>query len=163
MRIKRSSVRRAGQRKREAGQALVELALVAPVLLALVLGVADFCRAFYASIAVTNAARAGAQYAYAQGYTSGSFADIQAAAVNDAGLREFNASNVVATYYCECPGIATQYPLCKNGGTVLSCTGGVAPEIWTDVSTSYRFTTIVNYPGIPHSTTLSGRAQMRLQ
>jgi Flp pilus assembly protein TadG len=44
------------------GQALVESALVFPVLMLLVLGSADLGRIFYYSIAITNAAREGARY-----------------------------------------------------------------------------------------------------
>ncbi len=148
----------ATRRNRKSGQAIVELALLSPVLFLLVLGVADYCRAFYASIAVTNAARAGAQYALRQKYTD--TPGIKNAAVADAGLASFTTANVTPTYYCQCPGSGTKYPLCSNGGSALPCSG---PMLWVDVSTSYTYTTIVTYPGVPHTTNLSGRAQMRIQ
>jgi Flp pilus assembly protein TadG len=47
----------------DAGQSLVELALALPVLLLILLGVADFGRAFYYTTAIANAVRAGAEYA----------------------------------------------------------------------------------------------------
>jgi PKD repeat protein len=47
-------------RRRRRGQALVELALLLPVMLILLVAAADLGRIFYARIAVTNAARAGA-------------------------------------------------------------------------------------------------------
>ena len=43
-------------------QALVEFALVLPILLLLVLGVMDFGRMFYTKMILTNAAREGANY-----------------------------------------------------------------------------------------------------
>jgi hypothetical protein len=46
----------------EAGQSLVELALALPVLLLLLLVLADFGRAFYYTTILTNAAREGAAY-----------------------------------------------------------------------------------------------------
>ena len=46
----------------ERGSALVELAVTLPLLVLLVVGVADLARVFYVSMALTNAARAGAQY-----------------------------------------------------------------------------------------------------
>jgi Flp pilus assembly protein TadG len=55
------SLRRRARSKR--GASLVELALVLPVLLLLVGGVADFGRAFYTYIALTNASREGARAA----------------------------------------------------------------------------------------------------
>lgn len=48
---------------RKLGQALVELALLLPLLLMIGLGVLDFGRAMYAYVAVSSAAQAGAEYA----------------------------------------------------------------------------------------------------
>lgn len=47
----------------ERAQSLVEMALALPVLLLLVVGVADFGRAYFYATSVTNAAREAAQYA----------------------------------------------------------------------------------------------------
>lgn len=54
---------RRAQFRAEGGQSLVETALMLPILLLLLVGIVDFGRAFYAYIAVTNAAREGARYA----------------------------------------------------------------------------------------------------
>ncbi len=155
--------KRRGASRRQRGQALVELAIVSSVLLALAIGVADFCRVYYASVSVTNAARAGAQYALRQRYTD--TAGIQAAAVADAsGLKNFSSSNVTAGttsgqwFYCQCPG-STGTVTCS---ATLTCAGG-SPQLFVDISTNYTFTTIVNYPGIPHTLTLRGEAIMREQ
>ena len=43
-------------------QALVEMAIVLPILLLLILGAMDFGRVFYAKIVITNAAREGVNY-----------------------------------------------------------------------------------------------------
>ena len=50
-------------KKNEKGQALVELALVLPLLLALLCGIVDFGWIYYNQITLTNAAREGARYA----------------------------------------------------------------------------------------------------
>ena len=50
-------------RPRSRGQALVELAIILPVLLLLMLAALDLGRIFYARIAVENAAREGAMEA----------------------------------------------------------------------------------------------------
>ena len=47
----------------EAGQELVEFAIVFPVLALILFGVLDLGRVFYASITIANAAREGARYA----------------------------------------------------------------------------------------------------
>ena len=79
-------------RRDETGQALVETALTAGLMLMFLLGATEFGRLAYVGIAVSNAAHAGAQYA-AQGYPYASDTDntstqaggIQAAAQNEAG------------------------------------------------------------------------------
>jgi Flp pilus assembly protein TadG len=50
-------------RKNERGSNLLELALVIPLLLLMMAAIADFGRAFYSYIGVTNAAREGARTA----------------------------------------------------------------------------------------------------
>ena len=50
-------------RRSEKGQAMVEMALVLPILLVLVGGIMDFGWLFYNQLALNNAAREGARYA----------------------------------------------------------------------------------------------------
>ncbi|HBX70239.1 MAG TPA: hypothetical protein DEH25_12900 [Chloroflexi bacterium] len=50
------------RRKKENGQALLEFALVLPILFLLVFGAVDLGRVFFAQIALTNAAREGVRY-----------------------------------------------------------------------------------------------------
>ncbi len=52
---------RCHRRSRSRGQAVVETALLVPILMLLVMGTADLGRVFYYSIAVTNAAREAAR------------------------------------------------------------------------------------------------------
>lgn len=51
------------KRRRERGQAMVEFALILPVLLALLCGIIDFGWLYYNQLTLTNAAREGARYA----------------------------------------------------------------------------------------------------
>lgn len=55
-------LRRPGRRLSEAGQNLIETAIVMPLLLLLLAGALDLGRAFNAYIVLTNAAREGARY-----------------------------------------------------------------------------------------------------
>jgi len=50
-------------RRKESGQAIVEFALVLPILLALLCGIIDFGWLYYNQITLNNAAREGARYA----------------------------------------------------------------------------------------------------
>lgn len=54
-------------RKTEGGQALVEMALVLPILLLLVFGIVEFGRILNAKLIVSNASREGARYAAVSG------------------------------------------------------------------------------------------------
>ena len=57
-------------RRNEAGQAMVEMALVLPILLILIGGIVDFGWLFYNQLSLTNAAREGARYAVIHYHTS---------------------------------------------------------------------------------------------
>ena len=50
-------------RKRQQGQSLVEFALLFPILILIVLGIADLGRAYYALVTLNDAAEEGAMYA----------------------------------------------------------------------------------------------------
>lgn len=54
-------------RKTEQGQAMVEMALVLPILILIVFGIIEFGRIFNAKLIVTNASREGARYASVNG------------------------------------------------------------------------------------------------
>ena len=69
---------------KQKGTALLELALVWPLLSLVLLGVIDFGRIFYASIEVTNAAHAGVQYGARSLTLANDTAGMQSAAINDA-------------------------------------------------------------------------------
>lgn len=56
-------IRSTANRRHESGQALVEMALILPVLLILVLGILEFGRAWNAKQVITDAAREGARLA----------------------------------------------------------------------------------------------------
>ncbi|MEX2236491.1 MAG: TadE family protein [Dehalococcoidia bacterium] len=55
-------IRRPGSRRGERGQALVEFALVLPLLLIMLFGIIDFGRALQTYITINNASREGARF-----------------------------------------------------------------------------------------------------
>lgn len=79
---------------RTRGQALVELALIVPIMLFLLLGALDLGRVFYANITITNAAKEAALRA------STGQSDWAAAAVNEAsgGFVTVASGNVTTVY-----------------------------------------------------------------
>lgn len=62
----------------EAGAELVEFALVLPMLLVIVFGIAEFGMIFQRNLVITNAAREGARLAILPGYTTTAGGDVDA-------------------------------------------------------------------------------------
>jgi len=136
------------------GQSAVELALAVPVLVLLLVIGSDYSRIFYVSVAVNSAARAGAQYGSQTVITAADSTGMIAAAKTDGA----NLLSLTAT--------ASQCT-CASSTTVAACPTSYctnAPQAtFVEVDTQSVFNTILNYPGIPTSTTLSGKAIMQVQ
>ena len=138
------------------GSALIEAALVSPLLILLVFGAGDFGRVMYYGITLENAARAGAAFG---SQSTGHLADatnIDTAAQQEA--QNIGSITVNSSRVCECP-----------AGTVVSCTtsscaGYGAPLAFVEVSATTTFTPLTGgFPGIPASTNLSRTAKVRAQ
>jgi Flp pilus assembly protein TadG len=136
------------------GQSAVELAFAVPVLVLLLVVGSDYSRIFYVSVGVNSAARAGAQYGSQTVITAADSTGMIAAAKTDGA----NLANLTAT--------ASQCT-CASSTTVTACPTSYctnAPQgTFVEVDTQSVFKTILNYPGIPTSTTLSGKAIMQVQ
>jgi Flp pilus assembly protein TadG len=116
---------------RERGQSLMELALITPVFLILALGVFDYGRVYFAYVSVTNGARTGADYASVNPTQAADLDGIRAAALTETNeLLDTSASN---------PDVSV------SPGTDAN---GIA---YADVTVSYTFNTLVDWPGMPDS------------
>lgn len=140
------------------GGALVELAIIFPVLLLMCCGAMDFARVVYAGIAVSNAARAGVQYGTFSPGNAGNTGGMQQAALDDAAGQGLTGITASASTFC----------LCSGNSTAVSCTsstscGSTTPNGYAQVTVSYTFNTMLNYPGIPSSIVLNRTAKMRVQ
>ena len=101
------------RRKRSStGSSLVELALITPLLALITFGAVEFGRVHYYSIAVTGAARAGAQYALKDTSSQTDYVGMQNAAIASAP----NITGLTAT--------ASQVCYCPDGNTATCGTGG---------------------------------------
>jgi Flp pilus assembly protein TadG len=134
------------------GQSLAEFAMVAPVLMLLLVGVADFGRVFYTAIELNNAARAGTQYGIQSPANGADTAGMIQAAENDAS--SISGVSATASEYCECPDGTTQ---------ACSSTPCADMRVYVEVDTSATFNTLLNYPGIPASVSLTGKSVVRQQ
>jgi Flp pilus assembly protein TadG len=139
------------------GQAFVELALVLPIFVILLLGVAEVGRLAYASIEVSNAARAGASYAAQNHITASNSLDINNAAKQDAP--EISGIAATATQLCSCTNgtVIT----CANAGVRCISPGRIIESV--QVNTSASVNTLFHLPGIPNQVTLTGQAIMMVE
>lgn len=172
---------RDGRNCTQKGQALVELALVTPLLLALALGVIEIGRYAYVAILVGNAAHAGAAYGAQSAVTAADRNGIETAAEND--FRD-NGQNVTdldvqggfagASYAgCTCdsqgtgnpsppqPSFCNPPPVGANN-TAGSCRSGEQWVVVVSVEATGRFRSLFNYPGIPRRITVDKTATMRV-
>jgi Flp pilus assembly protein TadG len=134
--LDRSHSRGRGLRR---GAAVVELALLLPFLTFLFLVAVDYCRLFYYSQTLASCARNGALYGSDPVATSQSpYADLKSAALAD-------ASNLTPA-----PDVSS-----TNG----TDSGG---NPYVEVTVSWTFQTITNYPGIPSTVNLQRKVRMRV-
>ncbi|HEV2294147.1 MAG TPA: TadE/TadG family type IV pilus assembly protein [Tepidisphaeraceae bacterium] len=141
-------IRGAMGRRKPSGVAAVELALVLPLLVTIVLGVVDLGRFAYAHIALSNAARAGADFASVNPYT---------------GATEINwRTQVRQKVASEMQPIidADQF---GDADLVVTATRSVDPgSLWrVRVEAQYPFEMLVSWPLLPNRIDLRRAVEMR--
>jgi len=137
------------------GASLVELALMMSVLSLLLIGVVDMGRAFYLSMEVADAARAGAMYGYQTSATMKDTTGISTAASNDAP--EVTGLTTTSSYGCMCSNGTSPSTNC---GTPPTCSSGNRQVNYVIVNTSATYTTLFPWPKVPASFALTGKAQL---
>ncbi len=125
----------------------VEFALLAPVLVVLLLGVADYVLGFSALIQLRNAVAAGASYCVQNGAGACTAAQVATQAAAATGL-------AVATSQV---GVSLAYGCATSGGVTMqttatpNCATGYAPGQYATVSASYTYVTTLGQVSIPLS------------
>ena len=140
-------------RRSRDGAALAEMAIVFPVLLLLLIGVVDYGRLYYTSITVANAARAGAEYGAHSSEASVNFSAMKSFAQGDG--QEAGTLTLAARNYCQCAGAAN--------ASCTACTGGVAPDVFVEVTASKMVKMLLRFPGLPDSISIIRKATFRSQ
>jgi Flp pilus assembly protein TadG len=148
------------------GQSLLEVALLLPLLLALLLGSIELGRYAYISILVGSAARAGAAYGAQSLVQAVDTTGIQTAADNDFQNNGQNTSTLAVISSASCG--------CDSNGTVTGATCSTKADsnagscnsghwvVTVSVTASGTFNSLFNYPGIPKSITISNTATVRV-
>jgi TadE-like protein len=119
------------------GVAMVEMALVLPLLLMLFVAGVDFARVFFCAVTITNCAANGASYASQSVFDPKSpYTSTKAAALADAG-------DLSPT-----PNVSSASGVDPSGNS------------YVEVTVTYPFRTLINWPGISSLTTVSRTVRM---
>jgi Flp pilus assembly protein TadG len=145
-----------------AGTTAVEFALTAPILIAVVAGIADFGMLAARTAAVAGATRVGAEYARnnsvckADIQSTGCISGIKTAMQNTGNFSPALTFPSNPSVSCEC-----------DDGTAITCgntcvgAGKVPNRVLVTVTASQAFSPLISWPGIPTSLTKS--AEIRIQ
>jgi Flp pilus assembly protein TadG len=153
----------------EHGTAMVEMAVVLPLLVLVLVGTADFARVFYMAIELQNAARAGAQYGSTNLPRIGDDVGIKNAAQQAAPNLSLASTDITLTPPPPDPNCCAQCWCAPNDGSSftplancsIACGSGHKIETIT-VTVTKTFTAISPLPGIPRPITLTRSATMRV-
>ena len=141
-----------GKRTVRKGVQVVEFAVLLPFLAFMFVLVIDWARIFYYSIAVTNCARNGAMY-----YARQQSAVTTTAPYTDDGLVNLylgaSPDPVTAAALADAPDL-------QPTPTVTSTTGSDTYGAYVEVTVSYPFQTVTNFPGVPASTSVTRTVRM---
>ena len=155
--------------REERGTSLVEMAMLTPVLILLALGVIEIGRYAQLSIVVANAARAGVQYGAQNLATAADNTGIENAALNDGQQIPGLSVDFPANAYTGANG--KEYILCgcssagyTPGATCppTNCNSPNQQVVYVEVDTKGNFTPLFQYPGLPSTIVVNGKAQMRV-
>lgn len=147
--------------RRESGNAIVEFALIMPFMLMIVLGVTELGRYAYYSIAVANAAKAGAAY----GGSSSQNAEDQAGMVS-AAQQDYNLNGIGtitnptpdATFYCTNWNYSSQTMSAPTPCAAAASGTNTLPVYYVSVQVQATIKPLFHYPLLPSTITVSSTA-----
>ena len=141
------------------GSVAIEIALLAPVLAALLLGSVDLGTFIFQKMQVQSASRAGAQFAIQSAGNADDAAGIANAALASSSNLDAGTS-VQSESFCACGKDET--PVSATTGCGGPCPDGGFPALSVRVTVSNTFTPIFPYPGIPDKILLQGQTAFRV-
>lgn len=147
------------------GAALIEFALVTPLLIMVLIGFIEVGRLAYFSIEVANAAHAGAQYG-AISYRNAGGSGMGVAAQKD-GQNSVSALQTTADYVCACwnPSTASETPSAPTQAACgVRCSTGGHSVTYARVSVTGTMYALFNYTalGLPSQWAVTRVATMRV-
>ena len=148
---------RASRRLRQRGTAALEFAMVAPLLLLLIGGVADYGWAMWCSGGLSNAVSQGAYYAFLTGSTVSTTA-IENLVKSASGLS--GVSVTANTPAWECVASTNPTTLTPATSSTTPCADGTLPGLYTSIVATYQSPTFLPMFAGP---TVQQSAEVRLQ
>jgi Flp pilus assembly protein TadG len=147
------------------GAAIIEFALVLPILMFLLVGLIEIGRVAYFNIEVANAAHAGAQYG-AFGYPSANSTNMSVAAGKD-GQNSVSSLVSSGSYVCSCwnPATGTESPATPTQSACgLPCATGGHSVTYAQVTVQGTINALFNYSalGLPRQWTVTHVATIRV-
>jgi Flp pilus assembly protein TadG len=151
----------------ERGASVIELALAAPVLAALILGMTDLARAYTMSVQLQQAAQRAIERVQQQKSGSTDFSYVGTEATTAATAAGYSGSTATVNYRLECNGSVkaqtTGAPI-----TTTSCNTGETYSRYVTVSVSNKYTPMFGtsyFPGADSNgqVAISGYAGIRIQ
>ena len=144
--------------KDDRGASIIELALVAPILASLLIGMVDLSRAYSHKLQLEQAAQRAIEKVQQYQATSSTYGTLQAEAATAAGVP---AANVTIDFWLECNGA-------RAANYNSSCPNGQVYARWVNVDVTGTFTPMFRSRYYPRANangtfTLHGIAGMRTQ
>lgn len=152
------------------GEIAIELAVMASILVVLSIGVIDYSLAFSRKAEMSNAVRAGTQFALVRKPSLGPSAAEQEAIMSIANVRDAvvqsasflssdpGAPDLEVSVFCQCPD-ATPVTCAADPGVPLPCQDRIT---FLDVTLNQSYSPIMVYPGLPDSIDLKSSSIIRL-
>jgi Flp pilus assembly protein TadG len=137
------------------GVAAIEFAIMVPTLIMMTVCTVDLGMGIYTNMQVQDAAQAGAQYAMVHGFDANSISTVVSNATGQSGI----SASPAPVQYCGCATAAGV----TNVTCGAACPAGAVSGTYVQVSTQATYTTIVPYPMIANSFTLTAQAAVRVQ
>jgi Flp pilus assembly protein TadG len=155
--LKRRLLRFAGHSEDAISGAIsIEFAIIAPTLVLMLICTLDLGMGIYRKMQVQNAAQAGAAYAVLHGFTASSIENAVTSATSFAGV----SASPVPNEFCGC---ASSSGVSAAATCASTCSGGSSPGTYVTVSAQGTYTTLLPYPIVPNSYTLSAQSTVRIQ
>jgi hypothetical protein len=137
------------------GAAAIELAALAPVLVMAMIVTADLGMGIYRNMQVQGAAQTGAEYAVNHGFDAGAITNAIAISTPLTGL----SASPAPRQFCGC---ASSTGIVETACDA-NCAGGARAGTYVTASAQSVYQTLIPYPLLPDTFTLTAQSTVRLQ